>query len=659
MESIHQEQACSNGNGLRTPVLRRNASNLLPDPYSNCSVCKIADETFPYMSGIYDETMDPSFMSNGPVVMTNLPNQEQLKAVTNAHDDVISGNQATAVSDSLLCMPIDCGHSIDFSMANTSAQEDHENMNSVPESNPKGDVPDVSCHSLESTSCTEKSKNNTFDMAKDLKERFSGLNLTKPVPNESTGSSNVTFEKSVEQEKSSGLSCTISNDDASLEEKNSNEKRLNSTVDVCGLSNSTTEQKLSGTVDITQTNRNGPKQEQSNEESICSKDCEKQSTFTKATEKINETVDLTAGVSTEVAQPGSVNVEQVDGTFTKHNTTTDLTPPEPVPDLTNTTMNMIKNSNTELPMQSKMNCSATVKDTPVSEPSASVNNATPVRVDVTDCSDRTLDLPETDGKEEQDIFRRRNGTSDGEGYVNLDISQSSMFSLDEMLEWKPCPLVASTPIVLGRGFERLGSAKPKNIQNQLSVINSINTQLSNDTAGVSEHEGSAASKSNPLSVKSDTCGQIQKVVANNTSNSTTSVPVIVNKPPSKLAVRRKIPQPSFKSSIPKTQLPLRPSTLQVTSAVVKSKTAAGAQTFNQPETSSSALHSMRRTVQLNKGKSLASPKKVSAASTVKVGNMVHLYSHYSIGYSLCIIMGAIILLLRKIIIIKYFYFIFP
>ncbi|KAK3563926.1 hypothetical protein QTP86_006203 [Hemibagrus guttatus] len=452
--------------------------------------------------------------------------------------------------------------------------EDHENMNNVTESNPKGDVPDVSCHSLESTSCTEKSKNSTFDMAKDLKERFSGLNLTKPVPYESTGSSNVTFEKSVElQEKSSGLSCTISNDDASVEEKNLNEKHLNSTVDVCGLSNSITEQKLNGTVDITQSNGNRPKQEQSNEESICSKDCEKQSTFTKATEETSETVDLTAGVSTEVAQPGSVNVEQVDGTFTKHNTTTDLTPPEPVPDLTNTTMNMTKSSNTELPTQSKTNCSATVKDTPVSGPSAPVNNGAPVRVDVTDCSDRTLDLPETDGKEEeQDIFKRRNGTSDGEGYLNLDISQSSMFSLDEMLDWKPCPLVASTPIVLGRGFERLGSAKPKNIQNQLSVINSINTQLNNDTAGISEHEGSDASKSNPLSVRSDPCSQIQKVAGNNTSNSTTSEAAIVNKPQSKLVVRRKIPQPSFKSSIPKTQLPPRPSTLQSLSAAFSTTT---------------------------------------------------------------------------------------
>lgn len=628
------EQACSTGNGLRMSILQRNASSLLPDPCSNSSFYKISDETFPYMSGIFDETMDPSFMSNGPAAPTTLPDQVQLKTFTKTQDEVISGAgvHTKAAYNSWLSIPIENGHSIDFSMSITSAQDNHEDINNVTESSPRGDVPDVSCHSLESASCTEKcdlgveSKNSTFDMAKDLKEKFSGLNLTKPVPNETTGSSNFTFEKSEElQEKSSGLSCTISNDDASVEDKHLNEKCLNSTVDVCGPSNSTTEQtteKLNGTVDITQLN--GHKQEQSNEGCACSKDCEKQSTFTKATEETNASIDLTAGVPTEVAHPGSVNVEPVDRTFTKHNTTTDLSPPELVPNLTNATRNMIKSSNTELPMQSNTNCGTIVKDTPVSGSSAPVNTAAPVRVDVTDCSGRTLDLPETDDKEEQqDLFRRRNGISD-EVCHNLDISQSSMFSLDEVLDLKPCPLVASTPIVLGRGFDGLRSAKSAKVQKQYSVINSIDTHLNDDTAGVSETEGSDASKTNQLSAKSDTCSKIQKVSANGTSNSTSSEAAIVNKPPSKIAVRRKIPQPSFKSNIPKTQLLPRPPTLQVTSTVVKSKiAAAAAQALNQPEISSSALHSMRRTVQLNKGKTLASAKNTS---TVKVGNMVYLYS---------------------------------
>lgn len=632
MESLHQEQACSTGSGLRMSVLQRNVSSLFPDLCSNSSVCKITDETFPYISGILDDTMDPSFISNTPVAPTELPDQVQIKTLTKTQEEVISGagSQTKAAYNSWLSIPIENGHSIDFSMSITSAHNDLEDIANVTESNLKGDVPDVSCHSAESASCAEKcdlgeSKNSTIDLAKDLKERFSGLNLTKPVSNETSGSSNATFEKSTElQEKSSGLSCTISNDDVSLEVKHLNEKRLNSTVEVCGPSNSTTEQpnqKLNGTVDITQSNR--PKLEQSNEGPACSKDCEKQSTFTKATEENNATVDLSAGVPTEAAQPGSVNVDPVDGTFTKHNATTDLTRPEPVCDLTNPTVNMIKTPGTEFSVQSNTNCGATLKDTPLSGPSAPVNPAAPVRVNVTVCSDRTLDLPEADCKEEQqDPFRRRNGISDGDCYLNLDISQSSMFSLDEMLDLKPCPLVASTPIVLGRGFDRLGSAKPTNIQKRLSVINSINTRLNDDSAGVGEHEGSDASKTKQLSVKSDACTQIQKVSANGTTNSTTSEAAIVNKPPSKLAVRRKIPQPSFKTSVPKTQLPSRPSSLQVTSAVVKSKTAAAAHALNQPETSTSALYSIRRTVQINKARTLVSAKNTSTASTVKVGNMV-------------------------------------
>ncbi|KAF5896474.1 flocculation protein FLO11-like isoform X1, partial [Clarias magur] len=622
MESLHQEQASNAGNGLRMSILRRNASSLLPEICSNSSFYKITDETFPYMSGIFDETMEPSFMSNGPVATTDLPDQVQLKTLAKTQDEVTSdvGTEAKAAYSSWLSTSMEKGQSIDFSMSIASAKDDHEDISNVTKSDPEADKSAVGSHFLESAGCTEKcgmdSKNGTFDMAKDLKERFSGLNLTKPVQNEPTGSSNTTFEKSEHhQEKSSGLSCTISNDDTSVEDKNLNEKHFNSTVDVCAPLNSTTEQpnqKLNGTVDITQSD--GSKQEQSNEACECRMDCEKQSTFTKAAKETDATVDMTDGVPIEVVQQGSVNVEPVEGTFTKHNTTTDLTPSQPVPDLT---VDMIKNPNTESPVKSSNTCSLTVKDAPVSEQSEPpVNTTAPVRVDLSICSDRTVDLPETDCKDgQQELFGRRNGISDGEGYHNLDISQSSMFSLDEMLDLKPCPLVASTPIVLGRGFDRLQSAKPTNIQKQLSVINSINTHLNDDTAGVSEHEGSASSKTNPLFVKSDACGQTAN--RSSTSNSTTSEAAVVNKPPSKPAVRRKIPQPTFKSNIPKTQLPVRPTTLQLPSAGVKPKTVAAAQTANQPETSSSALHSTRRMVQLNKGKPPASAKNPSTASTVK------------------------------------------
>lgn len=627
MESLRPEQACGTGSRLRMAVLQRNQSSLLPDLCANSSFYKISDEPFPYVSGIFDDTMDPSFMLNGPQASTDLP--DQVQTMTKAQDEVVSGAQTKAAYNSWLSIPVESNHSMDFSMSVTSAQGDHEDRT---ESNPKGETPYISSHTLESGSCTEQgaeAKNSTFDMAKELKERFSGLNLTKPVSSETTGSSNVTFEKSEElHEKSSGLSCTVSNDDASLEDKHLNAKHLNSTVDVCGPMNSTTEQpnqKLDRTVDITQSR--SPKHKQGNEGRTCSKDCDEQSTFTKATEDTGATVDLTVGVPAEVAQTGSVNVEP-DRTFTKHTTTTDLTSPEHVPELTNTTTNIIKSPSGELPMQTNANCGETLKDTPASGPSAPDNTATPVKVDVSLCSDTTRDLPENDGKEARDPFRRRAVTSNGEGCLNLDTSQSSMFSLDEMLDLKPCPLVASTPIVLERGFDRLRSANPPNMQKKLPVINSIGTRLSVDMAGVGVHEGSDASKTNE-SVKSDACSQIHKVSANGTSGSTASEAAIVDKPPSKITVKRKILQPSIKSSIPKTQLLSRPSTLQVTSATVKSKTAAAAQALNQPETASSALLSMRRTVQLNKGKTLASAKYTSLTSNVKVRSMVYLYTDYT------------------------------
>ncbi|KAI5630090.1 hypothetical protein C0J50_7815 [Silurus asotus] len=614
MESLHQEQAC------RMSVPRRNVSFRLPDLCANSSVCKITDETLPYMSGIFDETIDPSYMSNEPVATVDLP--EQVK--TKTQDDVFlnAGSETKAAYNSWLSIPVEDGHSIDFSMSMTSAQGDNEDKKDVTESNPKADIPDTKCHSLESVSGMEKSdslvksNNSTFNMAKELKERFSVLNLTKPVPTKTTESNNVTFEKSEElQEKSSTLSCTISNDDASVGDKHLEDKCLNSTVDVncCGSSNSTVEhpkQKLNETVDITQSN--GQKQEKIDEERTCSKDCEKQSTYA---EETNATVDLTAGATTEDAKPGSLNVEPVHRTFVKHNSTTDLTHPEPAP---NSTMTEIKSSDSEIPEPSNTNCGMTKKESLVSSPSAPVKIAAPLRVDVTVGTDRTLDLSEIVGTEEQqDQVRRRNGMSDGEGCLNLDTSQSSTFSMDEILHLRRCPFVISTPIILERGFDKLGSLKPTNIQKQLSVINSINIQTNNDTAGVSKHDGLEDSKTNQLSVKSDTCSQIQKVSSNSTSTSATSEAGTGNKPLSKLAVRRKIPQPAFKSNIPKTQLPLRPSTLQLNSAVVKSKATTATQALIQPEMFSSALHSTRSTVQLNKGKTLSSSKNTSTASTVK------------------------------------------
>lgn len=155
MESPHQAQACSMGGGLRISILQRNMPSLLPDLGSNSSFC-ITDETFPYVSGIFDETMDPSFVTNEPIAVINLPDRKQLKSVTKPQNEVILGNKANPSNSSWLSMPIENDHAVDFSMSITSAQEDNKDINHVTEASPKGDPPDVSCHPLECTSNTKK-----------------------------------------------------------------------------------------------------------------------------------------------------------------------------------------------------------------------------------------------------------------------------------------------------------------------------------------------------------------------------------------------------------------------------------------------------------------------------------------------------------------------
>ncbi|XP_062855873.1 uncharacterized protein si:ch211-126c2.4 isoform X2 [Trichomycterus rosablanca] len=704
MESVQQEQAASSANRLR---MSSSQPHLLPDLCFSSSVCKITDESLPYMSGIFDDTLNPSFMSNGPVATADIP--DQLKPLPkNPEEQSIS----KAFNNSWLSIPVENGNQLDYSISFTMPQNNNEDAANVTETNLKEDF----SGQPESTSCTEKcdpgvqSKNGTFNNS--LKESSPGLNSTKPLLRESPESN-----KSVElQEKSARLSSIVYTENAGLEDKS--EKHLNSTVDICGSANVTSEhpttekldctvdithstvpkqersseklaadEKLDSTVDISQSsvvkqeqdkkrlssterlnekldctveinNLNVAKQEQDNnreqpdvklectvsiaqsdvpeqEPSLglsCSKDSEKQCTFTKSTTETNSSGDLTADidknssasshVSTIVGQPSSVNLEKVDGTFTKHNATTDLAPVGPVPDTANTTMNITKKTNIDLPLESSPNNGlGPVKDPVLSEPSVPVSTAPTVSIEIAVCSNRTLDFPETESKaeEQQDVFRRRNGVSDNESCINLDISHSSMFSLDEMLDMKPPPLVASTPIILNRGFDRLGSIRPIDMQHRLSVINNVDKPLNNDAISIGTNDGSDASKTNPPSIRSETSSQIQKVSAKGTSNSTTES-VVINKPPSKLAARRKIPQPS-KSNIPKTQISLRPPISQLASVAGKSKIVTAAQTLNQPKMSSSALNSMRRTAHLNNGKNLASVKNTAPAFTPKTSSL--------------------------------------
>ncbi|KAI4897283.1 hypothetical protein NFI96_024645 [Prochilodus magdalenae] len=658
MESVHRERSESGGNRLGVSAFQRHLSTgqplALPDLCSNSSLCKISDETLPYMSGIFDDTIDPSFTSEDPATSVDHHDRSQLRTLSKSQATVISElrSQTKAAYSSWLITPVKNGHSIDFSMSITSPQNEQEEVANVTETSSKDGTQDISSHIPVSTSCSEigdmkvESQNNTFDMTKDLKEKSSELNST--ITSVRTESNNATFEKTqdVKETFAPVLGPFVTTNNASLQTVH--EKHLNSTVDICSPSSTSTEQpneKLDHTVDISRSQSNVSKREPTNEGLASGEDCEKHGTFIKTPEEAPEetpeeaTVGLTGDgeqngcasihVSTEAGEPSlsQANPKPFDRTFTKPNTTTDLAPAVPVSnfknDDLNTTLNMTKPPDTQLPAPSKADSSATVDDAsstgPISTGPVVTGNA-----EVVVCSNRTLDLPDAKGKEEEEekqgMLKRRNGVSEQDCCVSLDLSHSSMFSLDDTIEMKSRALVTSTPIVLGRGFDRLSCVKPMDMQKRLSVINSIDAQSNDDLVGVGEHDGSDPSDSKSSSIKSEIC-QTRKDLTKCTSNSTTSELAVVNKPPSKLAVRRKIPQPSCKSSIPKTQIPPRPPITQAPPTVAKPKTVLAAQAPNQSETSTSTLRSTKRTVLLNKGKSIAPTKNTLTAGSAKTSSV--------------------------------------
>ncbi|KAL7885837.1 hypothetical protein AOLI_G00061320 [Acnodon oligacanthus] len=637
MERVQRERCEDASTRLGVPIFQKHLPSsqalALPDLCSSSSFCKISDETLPYISGIFDETVDPSSITDGSGNTVDHPDRSQLRTLTRSQAAVISGlsSQTKAAYSSCLSAPVENGHSIDLSMSITSPQNDQKEVTNVAETSPKGGTHDyVGSHFPESTSCLGKgdlkleSKNSTFDMTKDLKDKSSTLNST--ISLSVRAESNITFEKTQELKETSapGLGPSVGVNNASLETVH--EKHLNSTVESFG-SNTTTEQpneKLYHTVDISQSLSDVPKQEPRNEGLAFGEDCEKHGTFTKIPEEASgvdgeQNGSASLHVSTEAGEASAANPQQVDRTFVKHNATTDLASAGPPCNLknadVNTTMNMTKPPDTQLPAQSEAD-GAAVDDAPPPGPISTVPVVTQSS-EVIVCSNRTLDLPDAESKadEHQVLFQRRNGVSEQEFCPNLDVSHSSMFSFDDTLEMRSRALVTSTPIVLGRGFDRLGCAKLMDMQKRLSVINSIDAQSKDDLVGVSEHDGSDPSDSN--SIKSETCSQMKKVSTKCTSNSSTSESTVANKPPSKLAVRRKIPQSSCKSNIPKTQIPPRPPSSQATSVVAKPKTVSTAQVPNHPEASSSALRSMKRTVQLSKGKNVAPAKNMLTAGTVR------------------------------------------
>uniref|UniRef100_A0A4W4H033 Uncharacterized protein n=2 Tax=Electrophorus electricus TaxID=8005 RepID=A0A4W4H033_ELEEL len=621
METTGAERT-KGGIELGLSVLQRQLSPstplVSPDSFYNPSFHRITDETLACVSTVLEDTMDPSLIANEMGPTANVYDA-QMKKTTN-EDTVISGCRSQMKTNSLLCIPEENSHAEDFSMSFISSQNNTEELT---QTDLKGDPHDPSSPLPESSICNEKcymrvESNSTFDL---VKEGSMGSNSTKAL-NCKGVETNITFEKSQELKErySSDPNSTVSTNNDSLQGER--EKHLNS-IDIYCPSNVTTEQhneKLDSTVDIIHSSV--CKQEQCNEGLTSVEDCEKHGTFTK---EVNVSIDVTgvvekngiaSHVSTELGEP--CNVHAPDRAFNKHNTMADLTHPSPLPTLKNsninTTEDVLKTSNIELPPQSSVDVATTVGDALLSGPSDTISTAAvpTVNVEVAVCCNRTLDLPgaENKGEDQQGHFQRRTGVSDGECHLNLNISQSSCFSLDDTLDIKSHALVTSTPIVLGRGFYRLGSAKLTNMQKAHSVINSIDTQSTNDLVGISDCDGLDKSETSPSSMKSDT----QKVSAKCSSISKSAA---VNKPPSKLSVRRKIPQPAFKCNIPKTQIPVKSQTSQGTSVLVNLKGVPATQALNQPETSISSLHSLRRTVELNKRKNFGPAKTTTKTATAR------------------------------------------
>ncbi|XP_076877370.1 uncharacterized protein LOC143526689 [Brachyhypopomus gauderio] len=617
MENIETEMTKVVGDPLGLSVLPKQFSlsdRLLSDLCCNTPFRNISDETFPYMSAILEDTMDISSTPKGTDDCSNA----QLNKITN-EDEVVSGSRSPVKTNdsSWLCMPEKIDQAVGVRMSLASPQNDNEELTqtiskespyNLSSSLPKSSICNEKCYMLVES-------DGTFDISKGSKEGSSVSDSTKAV-NCARAEPNNTFEKSPEPKENNSPepNSTVSINDGSLQ--GDHEMYLKSSIDFCGPSNVTTGQpnkKNGSTVDIT--NSDVSKQEQCNEALVCGEDCEKHGTFTK---EINMTFGLTGvmeqtGIaslhaSTELAEP-----------LSKHDATADLAHPRPLPTLKISNLNIIedveKTSNVELPPQSS---GAGVCDAVLSGSSDAVSTtAVPaVNVELAACYNRTADLPEaeTKGVNKQADFQRRNGVSDGDCHLNLNFSNCSSFSLDDTLDMKTHALVTSTPIILNRGFDRLESAKLTELQKRLSVINSIDVQSTDNLDGISEHDGSDTSKTSSSSNKAE----IQKV---SEKSSTVSKSPAVSKPPSKLAVKRKIPQAAFKSSIPKTQIQLKPPIAQDKSALVNSKVVPATRALKKPETSAASLQSLRKTVEMNKIKNLGPAKRSMTAATERLSAM--------------------------------------
>lgn len=617
-------QAGSNRSTLQKPISSYQA-NKLPDLCP--SFYLIADESCPQVSGFLDDTVDQSFLSN------------EAGTVLNSLACTSSENQTKNKDDSVLNRSLGAPCQLaDGSMSTRSLQHEKD----VTTADGHGNDPAISTTSLEKSDFLSAGlKNSSFNVTQDLKERSdAGGNATADLHN--IREKNRTFESQESKERPDANS-TVDIDVPNIKTESGNttvdlvqshvlkeslDNGVNATVDIPYLDgthsqasssvdnsaalNTTTEQlneKLEGTIDV-------QLQEKSNG-ILNLTEGDKIRKTEEANLKVSVTVDDVERMAGAPHQP-SGEIEQSSSNllkpaekpaFTKHKTTTDLTLPE-VPVLKDTTVE-IKPPSTELADLANGASNSLELTKPVSNSrETEVEISTSAFVCSVDAPNDALELK----AEELHKTTERPELAEVESVPSSDISRNSIFCLDDTLDLKTSFMVTSTPIVFCKEsrFERLKDAMPTPMRKRLSVINSIEAQSNDELVFVSNHSGSDAVQATESSG--------QKVSVNCTSSHGTSEPANENKPPSKLPIKRQLPQLSSKLSSPKSSLPPRPQSSMSSSVVVKPKTVQGPEPPHPPNTSSTILLGKRNTVQINKGKNIAPVKNTASASNVKVGN---------------------------------------
>ncbi|XP_067242421.1 uncharacterized protein si:ch211-126c2.4 [Chanodichthys erythropterus] len=621
MESfLRRKLAQAGGSTLQKPISSYQAIKL-PDLCN--SFYSIADEPFPQVSGFLDDTVGPSFLSNEAGTVLNslacTPSENQTK------------NKDDSVFNHSLGAPCQLA---DGSMSTRSLQNEKDISASADKADGHCNDPTVSIASLEKSDfMSAELKNSTFDVSQGLKERSdTGGNTTVDLHN--IREKNSTFESQESKERPDPNS-TVDIDVPSIKAdsgnttvdvvqshdlKESPDNGVNATVDIPNIDSThskanssddnsaplnTTTEKLEGTIDI-------QPQEKPNGGLNLTED-DKIKNTEEANLKVNVTVDVVEQMasaphqpSAETEQSSSDILKPSETVFTKHNTTTDLTPPD-VPVLKDTAVE-INPPSTELADQVNGASNAVEITKPVSN-----SRETEVEISTSAfvCSvDAPNESPELKAEEHHKMTERP-GLAEVESVPSSDISRNSIFCLDDTLDLKTSFMVTSTPIVFGKEsrFEILRDAKPTPMRKRLSVINSIEAQSNDELVGVSNHNGTDAVQ------VTESSGQ--KVLANCTSSHGTSEPANENKPPTKLPIKRQLPQLSSKLSYPKSSLPPRPQSSMSSSVVVKPKTIQGPQAPHHPDTSSTTVLGKRNTVQVNKGKNIAPVRNIASASTVK------------------------------------------